>query len=305
MLFAYTHQLRLGMKIKIPILTEDEVQLSATLSRAENARAVVLINPGTATKTAFYLPFSEFLQSHGFHVVVWNYRGFDESKTTSLRGCDYRYSDIGYYDIPAVIDAVKGRFPELPLYCVGHSAGGQQMGLAHNYHKLDALIAVAVSAGYFAYMPLMYRIKANFFFRFFAPVTSALLSYVPAKKFNLMEDLPAGFAQEWATWCREKQLFFADKFYGKSIPEGAYKNFDIPTFVITADDDEICTERNVANFWQHVTSKHPITFKHYKSSEFPAKAIGHFGYFRKQNMPIWLDILHIINELENGRTSHC
>src|SRR5690554_7760137 len=37
-------------------------------------------NPGTATKTTFYAPFAEFLADNGYHVMLWNYRGFCESK---------------------------------------------------------------------------------------------------------------------------------------------------------------------------------------------------------------------------------
>ena len=64
---------------------------------------------------------------------------------------------------------------------------------------------------------------------------------------RLMEDLPAGFTDEWGAWCREKKLFFLDKFYGKTIPVGTYKNFSIPTFAFTTDNDEICTERSLHN----------------------------------------------------------
>ncbi|WP_462163449.1 alpha/beta hydrolase family protein [Pseudoalteromonas xiamenensis] len=285
------------MKSTIQITTEDHVTLTATCIESSNAKAVVLVNPGTATNTSFYLPFCEFLVANGYHIVLWNYRGFCESKTTELNVCNYRYSDIGRYDMPAVIDEVKERFPNLPLYCIGHSAGGQQIGFARNRDKLDGLIAIAVSAGYFPYMPLSYRIKANFFFRFFAPITLALFNYVPAKTFNFMEDLPRGFAKEWGAWCSEKHLFFSEKFYGQSIPSGAYKDFQAPIYVFSADDDEISTERNISNFWQHVSSEQPITYKRYDSAAFPKKSIGHFGYFRKTNMAIWHDILEVINRL--------
>ena len=149
----------------INILTDDNVELRATLYKANNPKAVVLINPGTATKTSYYLPFAKYLREHGFHVILWNYRGFCDSKISHLKECHYQYSDIGRYDIPAAIDTAKRLFKDLPLYCVGHSTGGQQVGLAHNADQLDALIAVAVSAGYFSYMPLRYRLKANIFFR--------------------------------------------------------------------------------------------------------------------------------------------
>lgn len=291
------------MNTSISVKTADNVTLNGTHLAANNPKATVLLNPGTATKTTYYLPFAEFLVSQGFDVVVWNYRGFCESKTSQLKGCSYQYSDIGRFDMPAMIDKAKSINPTLPLYCVGHSAGGQQIGLAANYQKLDALVAVAVSAGYFGYMPTGYRIKANFFFRLFSPITGALFKYVPAKKMNFMEDLPVGFTREWSAWCREKQLFFSNKFYGKSIAEGTYKNFDIPTYVFTADDDEICTEQNVHNFWRNVTSKHPIAFKRYQSAQLPAKKVGHFGYFRKHNQAIWHDILTALNETHNAKQS--
>ncbi|MGL1958297.1 MAG: alpha/beta fold hydrolase [Colwellia sp.] len=283
--------------MQIKILTKDNVTLYATLYKSQAAKGVVLINPGTATKTSFYNPFAEYLVENGFHVVLWNYRGFCESKTNSLVNSDFIYSDIGKYDIPAVIDKVKEMFSELPLYCVGHSAGGQQIGLAYNYHKLDALIAVAVSAGYFSYMPLAYRIKANFFFHFFSPVTGAIFNYIPAKRMKLMEDLPVGFVKEWGNWCKEKHLFFSSKFYGKSIPEGTYKNFNVPTYVFSADDDEICTDRNISNFWQHVESEHKINFIRYQSAKLPSQRVGHFGYFKKENKKVWADILEKINEV--------
>ncbi|WP_462159694.1 alpha/beta hydrolase family protein [Pseudoalteromonas sp. GB56] len=288
------------MTTNFTVKTEDNVTLNGIVYPSEAAKAVILINPGTATRTSFYTPFAQFLAEHGYHVVLWNYRGFAESKTSPLSECNYSYSDIGRYDIPAVIDKTKRLFPQLPLYCIGHSAGGQQFGLAHNHTKVDALIAVAVSAGYFAHMPLAYRLKANFFFRIYAPITAAIFNYVPAKKFNFMEDLPTGFAKEWSAWCKEKNLFFAKKFYGKSVPDGTYQNFSVPTYVFTADDDEISTPRNVDNFWQQVSPKQPIKFKYYNSSLSPSGKIGHFGYFRKSNKQIWIDILTKLDELCNG-----
>lgn len=288
----------------IEVLTKDGVTLRARLHRARDARGVVIINPGTATKTSYYLPFARYLNAYGLHVMLWNYRGFCDSKLGDLKDCQYRYSDIGHYDIPAVIDSAKHLFPDLPLYCVGHSTGGQQVGLAYNAETLDALIAVAVSAGYFGYMPAHYRLKANLFFRVFAPVSSKIFHYVPAKSLHLMEDLPSGFTEEWGAWCQEKQLFFSDKFYGKTISKDAYKDFNVPTFVFTADDDEICTERNVHNFWCNVTASQPITFKRYQTQGSTKPTIGHFGYFRTKNRYIWKDILEAIDKVHYGKARH-
>ncbi len=280
--------------------TKDALLLRGTIYRTENAKAVVLLNPGTATKTSFYRPFAQYLSGQGFHVLLWNYRGFCESKTGSLAGKNYKFSDIGRYDIPAAIDHVTNLFPDLPLYCVGHSAGSQQIGLARNHAKLSGLIAVASSAGYFPYMPFGYRIKANFFFRIFGPLTGLIFGYVPAKRAGLMEDICTAMVKEWGAWCKEKELFFSPKFHGKTVPEGICKNFQFPIHVMTADDDEICTERNLESFWKNVRSEKGITFRRYRAADFPRGKIGHFGYFREENKEIWSDILEAINGLHSS-----
>ena len=280
--------------MKVKMMTKDQVTLQGEWFKAAAARAIVLLNPGTATKTSFYRPFVEFLVGQGYHVFLWNYRGFGESKEGSLKDRAYQFSDIGFYDIPAAIDYVKDCYPDLPLYCIGHSAGGQQLGLANNFDKIDGLIVVAASAGYFAYMPFFYRIKANFFFRFFAPISSLIFGYVPASKLNLMEDLTAPLAREWGEWCREKELFFSPRLYGKIVAQGTGKNFKMPIHVFVADDDEICTEKNMKNFWKNISSSEGIFFTKYKARDFPSQKIGHFGYFKKGNQRVWFDLLKVL-----------
>lgn len=288
--------------MQINFTTEDGVELSGYLLKAcqikaqeqqvTQPKAVVLINPGTATKTTFYLPFAQFLAEHGYEVLLWNYRGFCESRRGSLKGVSYSFSDIGKYDIPAAVAFAKSLYPEVPLYCVGHSTGGQQIGIAHNRDSINGLIAVAVSAGFFRNMPVLYRLKAYFFFFVLSPITSRLLGYVPAKRLNLMEDLPAPLAKEWGQWCQEESLYFSPKYLGKDIPSDAFKGVRFPIHVISAEDDEISTSENVTNFWKHVTSRHSIDFKRYKLEEAGNKPVGHFGYFKKNHKHIWQDILN-------------
>lgn len=181
----------------IQFTAADGVTLNGFVIEANNPKAVVLLNPGTATKTHFYRPFAEFLAEHGFHVMLWNYRGFCISRTESIARSDIEYTHIGERDISAAIQHAKTLYPDLPLLCVGHSTGGQQVGLAENCNALQGLVAVAVSTGYFGTMPLAYRLQAHFFFKLFTPVSVALSGYVQAKRFNLMEDLPPKLAKEW------------------------------------------------------------------------------------------------------------
>lgn len=281
--------------MNIAFAAADGVTLNGQIIAAKQPKAVVLLNPGTATKTSFYLPFAHFLAEHGYTVMLWNYRGFGESRTRSLKGSDICFADIGQKDIPAAIAKAKTLHPQLPLYCVGHSAGGQQIGFAHNCNELDGLIGIAVSTGYFGSMPMGYRIKAHLFFKVISPISSALFGYVKAEKLNLMEDLPPKLAKEWGRWCANKDFFFSEKF-SKEKPELAcYRTFNFPVQVFTADDDEISTVSNTKSLWKHIKSTKPIEFKWYKASDMPKKSVGHFGYFRKTNQLIWQDVLAKLN----------
>lgn len=278
-----------------------DAQTTDSASAPGQAKGTVLVNPGTATKTLFYRRFCEYLQANGYQVLLWNYRVFCESRQQPLQQSDYRFSDIGRLDIPAAIAEAKRRTPAgLPLFCVGHSAGGQQFGFADNVDQVQGLVAVASSAGYFANMPLGYRLKAHFFFKLFGPLSHRLTGYVAAGRFGFMEDLPTSLASEWHDWCKEPDLFFAPSYYGKTVAEGAYKAMPMPVHVIHASDDEIASAANVANFWRHIKGVKGISFQQYPATGSPNRKIGHFGYFHSANRFIWEDILQQLEQWRLG-----
>ncbi len=282
--------------------TQDGVTLHGQIFPAECPKATIILNPGTATKTSFYIPFAQFLASKGYSVMLWNYRGFCESRTDSLATSSILFSDIGRWDIPAAIQHAQSIFTDLPLYCIGHSAGGQQLGFAHNCNQLSGMIAIAASTGYFGGMPLSYRLKAKFFFKVFSPISTALFGYVRCKAFNFMEDLPPKLAQEWGRWCRKENFFFDTSLAQHDPWLRTYRQFEFPIHVLTADDDEISTHFNTNGLWKNIRSTQPIQFHCYVSAGMPKRHIGHFGYFRRSHQSIWLDIL---NRLETMHEQLC
>lgn len=292
------------MAMNIEFSAIDGVTLKGQLITAKHTKAVVILNPGTATKTTFYLPFAEFLAKHGYSVLLWNYRGFCESRTGSLKDSNIRFSDIGLYDIPAAISKAQDLFPDLPIYCVGHSAGGQQLGFAHNCNALSGMVGIAVSTGYFHTMPLAYRLKAIFFFSVICPISTALFGYVKAKLLNIMEDLPPKLAKEWGQWCSQKDFFFAPQFYQSRTASQQYQKLAFPIHIFTADDDEISTPANTKALWSHISSDIPPQFTWYQSAEMTNHKVGHFGYFRKENRTIWQDILTALDGFNSVSISH-
>ncbi|MAX80914.1 MAG: alpha/beta hydrolase [Crocinitomicaceae bacterium] len=275
---------------------EDGVILAGQLLIPEFPKAVVQFNCGTATKKEFYLSFLTYLAENGFLCCLWNYRG--TNKNDDLKNSKISYLDYGTKDMPAIKSYLENRFPNLPFILLGHSAGGQQIGFMKNLDNVKGNINIAVSAGYFPYMPIHYRIKAYFFFYVFSPISASLNGFINAKPYGFMENLPKKIIFEWRNWLEKENLFFDEKFYRKSVPEGHFKNFEFPIHVYYSTDDTISNTKNTKAFWSNVKSSNKITFTELTPNEFGLKKIDHFGYFKKHMKDkLWPDILARLNQL--------
>lgn len=271
---------------------EDGITLKGVLLIPEQAKAVIQFNCGTGTKKEFYLPFLNYLCEHGYICCLWDYRGSGQSAPLEMKNCDYRYADYGVKDMPVIKSFLEKKYPELPFLLVGHSTGGQQIGLMSDLDNVKGNINFAVSAGYYPKMPFAYRMKAYFYFYLFSPVSVALNGYVKAKDLGLMENLPQNVVYEWRDWLEKEDYFFDEKFYGKTVPVGHYKNFRFPIHTYWTTDDTISNEKNTEAFWRNVKGEKEITFTKLTPQEYGLSKIDHFGFFKKgMKDKLWLDVV--------------
>ena len=276
----------------------DGVVLKGLLLIPDNPKAVIQFNTGTAALKEFYKPFLEYLAEHDYLCCLWDYRGSGESAPDSLKGCEYKFSDYGTLDMPAIRNYLKSNYPDLPLLLVGHSAGGQQAAFIPNLEDYKGMLAIAVSVGYEPNMPLSYRLQSMFFFDIFCPLSTLIWGYVKAKPFGIMENLPKNVAREWHQWCSSPNYCFDDKFLGKTIPKGNHEAMSFPIEVIWTPDDTISNEKNMKAYWSHVKSVHDITFTKLEASELEVKEIGHFGFFKRRlKEKIWPVMLGKLDDL--------
>src|SRR4051812_8270902 len=125
----------------------DGFSLGATSYLPPAPRAVIVIASATAVRRRFYDRFCRHLTESGLAAVCFDYRGLGDSRPRSLRGFVARMQDWGELDLAAVISHARTLWPGLPLGLVGHSAGGQMVGLAPNARQLRALLFVAAQSG--------------------------------------------------------------------------------------------------------------------------------------------------------------
>lgn len=277
------------MEIENPVISTekfsatcaDGVVLQGILLIPDSPKAVVQFNCGTATKKEFYLPFLTYLAEHGFICCLWDYRGSGDSAPADMKNCLFTFRDYGIQDMPAIKRFLEAKFPSLPFLLVGHSAGGQQTGFMDQLESVKGMVNFAVSTGYLPYMPLTYRLKSNYFFYVFTPLSILFTGYLKAKNFRIMEDLPRNVVREWRDWCEKETYLFDPKFYGKTVPKGHFQEYTFPIHTFWTADDTISNERNTQNYWKNVKGTKPITFEQLRPADFGLKAIGHFGFFKK------------------------
>ncbi|MFD4441411.1 alpha/beta fold hydrolase [Nocardia sp. NPDC058519] len=118
---------------------------------ADTPRPVVVIVPGLAVPGEYYEYFGHRLAACGFDVAIGELRGQGASKPRPDAGSSYGYQELVSVDFPAMLAAVRNRFPASTPYLLGHSMGGQlsAMYAARVRGRLGGLILVASGTPYF------------------------------------------------------------------------------------------------------------------------------------------------------------
>src|ERR1700694_1607944 len=266
-----------------PIETEvsfparDGYALAATLRRpaAGDAKAFVLIGSATAVPRQFYGKFANYLAENGFAALTFDYRGVGGSKPKSLRGFPARMRDWAALDLAAAIEFAAKQVGSRPLLLVGHSFGGQALGLVPNSQKISRALLVAAQVGYWRLFapPENYRVYVRL--RFLAPAIAHLFGYLPGW-LGVGEDLPKGAALEWAGWCMNPRYLFDD------ATLEARKNF--PNYkgalrAIGLADDKWAPPKAVELLLEGYTGTKPEHLA-VAPRDVGASKIGHFGFFR-------------------------
>lgn len=118
-------------------------------------RAVLLFLPALGVAARHYLPFAEALAAHGVATAVHEWRGHGTSTLRASRRVDWGYRELLQDDLPASVDALVARFPDVPRILGGHSLGGQlaALTLALRPDAGERLWLVASGAPYWRTFP--------------------------------------------------------------------------------------------------------------------------------------------------------
>ena len=262
----------------VTIPAADGHPLAATLLvPAVTPGRLVLVPPATGVRRRLYQAFAEHLAARGFAVLTWDWRGTGGSRPASLRGFPATMRQWGERDLAGVIDWAAARFPAARLLAVGHSFGGQSVGLAPNAHRLAALVTVASQVGWYGHWAWPARWKYAALWHVGMPAVTRLVGWFPGRALGFGEDLPAGVALEWARWCRSP-AYLGDF--------GGHRAFTRPLLAFSFDDDDYAPHRAADALHDRYGSLEQQR-RRVAPADVGVRRIGHFGFFRPAAAPAW------------------
>jgi predicted alpha/beta hydrolase len=242
-------------------------------------RAVVVINAATAVRRRYYDRFAQYLASHGFAVVTYDYRGIGDSAPRRLRGFEASMQDWGELDQPAVVAHARHWQPGVPLMLIGHSVGGQIVGLLREPDQVSRVLLVAAQHNYYGLWRPQERYVLWALWTLVMPVASHALGYFPSTAFGLGENLPRGVALEWARWCRSPGALV--EAIGGNARE-RFTRYRGPLLALSFSDDTKFAPRRAVDglleFYVNARREHV----HLSPADLGAREIGHFGFFRER-----------------------
>jgi len=270
-------------RASIDITCDDGRRLKGVFVEARVPVGAALIAPATGVPAGFYYPFQRALGREGFSSLVFDYRGVGGGIET-LRKDPTRKQDWGERDMPAALEALRERCPDLPMTLVGHSAGGQLVGLMPNVSRFERIIQVSASSGSIWGMRLGYAIYCALLLACYIPVCCALLGYAATKKIGWGVDLPSGVARQWARWCLGRGYLERD--FGRTIERHWFASIRCPVLNITMGDDPLATADNVRDLLRLFT-KADVEVRRLDPAAFGLARVGHAGFFRRANRILW------------------
>lgn len=247
-------------------------------------RALVVINGATGVPQRFYRHFARFLAAEGWAVLTYDYRGMGESRTGPLRRSDATMRQWGEEDFAGVLAWARQEYPRIPHALVGHSFGGQALGLA-DASQLDAVVLVAAQSGDVRHWQGRWYPLLMGLWWVLMPLASRAWGYFPGR-LGVGGDLPSGVARQWARWCRTPGYLTAHV-------EGAretYRRVTAPVLAWSFEGDIYAPRPSVEALLGWL-ERAKVEYRYLEGEELPEGGLGHFGFFRpRTGEPYWREV---------------
>jgi predicted alpha/beta hydrolase len=270
----------------VHITTSDGITLAASVfhpARSGSPAAVLILNSATGVRRQFYARFAAHLASRNIAVVTYDYRGIGDSLDKPIARYEASMLDWGRRDFAAVLQRTERHFASLPVFALGHSIGGQLLGLTPDSQRLAGVIGVAAQSGYWRLFPTRRRMWLTW--HIVLPSLVSLFGYLPGWA-GVGTHLPGGVAREWARWCRSRDFFVDESGTPLAIH---FADIRAPVLWYNIQRDPYAPAAAVEwvarQFSAEVVERRELRGEHFGTAD-----IGHFKLFTPRYRAAWDEI---------------
>ena len=261
--------------------------LAATVLEPPRVDGAVVIASATGVPRRIYEGIAGCLADAGLAVITFDYRGIGGSRQGGPLRREYaRMQEWGRLDLEGALSWMRRAYAGAPLLVLGHSAGGQLIGLAPSARHLAGAALIGSQLGWAGHWPWPARGLMWSMWHAMIPVLTTAVGYLPMQAFGQGEDLPAGVAREWAAWGRRRNYLFDA--LGPAVRQG-YGGLRFPVRALHIGDDLYAPRSGVealVSFYGGPREVQTVT-----PAQAGARRIGHFGWVRPRfEEAIWAPI---------------
>lgn len=228
--------------------------------------------------------------------LTFDYRGVHESQSNVISGSDIQMVDWGKFDINATLEWTIKKWQPNELIFLGHSCGGQLLGLAKQSAKISKALFVASQSGYWKLWPKPQQWGLLAIWQTI-PLLTPFFDDFPARSLGLSSvNIPSGVAQQWAKWGKSPNYLW------DFIPTNdlkRYRNLSFPLLSLGFLDDQYFgppkSVKTLLSYYTSVQSELRII----SASDYNIKSIGHFGFLKENlrgtlwnEMANWMKLQH-------------
>ncbi|TDP63511.1 alpha/beta fold hydrolase [Roseateles toxinivorans] len=250
---------------------------------AATARAGLLIAPAMGVEQRYYGEFAHWMAAQGYLVLSFDYRGMGASRPPalkhSLRGLEADIHTWAELDAAAALDELSRRLGNdaKPIHWLGHSLGGQILGMLPNRGRVSRAITVGCGSGYWRENAVSLRRYVWWLWYVIVPLALPLCGYFPGRKLRKVGDLPRGVMAQWRRWCLDRDYMMGE---GGAGLRAQYAAMKLPMLSLSFTDDEFMSRRNTESLHSFYAGAQP-EIRRIAPKDIGERRIGHFGFFRK------------------------
>ena len=285
---------------EISFIAEDGFKLNgavfSAIGSSDNSNRVLIIGSAFGVPYQYYKHIAGFLAEQGMAVLVFDYRGISHSKHGNMATNRILMQHWGQLDLEAAIQFVQSEYQPKNISYLGHSAGGQIIGLAPSSHAFDKIIIAASGVGAWRLWPGVQKYAlAAIWYLVFPVVMAFQFGDFFKSRFLGPIPVPKTAVKQWLTWARSRDYLFSPE-HGLEL--SGYKRIDADILGITISDDWYAPKEARDGLLKHYPNANKEVLN-ISPKSLERKSIGHFGLFKKKQEikdGIWQPIVNFLDD---------